>query len=459
MKQISSLFLQELLKAGLNNKTVTEIIGAHLKKEYIPDPIYQLLFEKLVEYYGLNKQLPTVGTLSQFIGDSEVNPVLNSLADIYIGDKGDQIVQELQEYVRRSRFLELTQSVADLYNSGKQDEAIKLMAEESKSINEFSLMGDIYETVFGNFLDRFADRLLKKNDPKFIPTNMPSFDHFSGGGVELGRSLLAIARSGVGKSFFLRQMSYNAAISGFDAIHFQGEGTKDEVYEYFDTMWSGLSLQTIKYSDVTDGEFDLISKKRQGYLAEAGEIHVVSFPQFNQANMAQCRRVIIELIKKIEKRGGKLGCVTFDYLEKFDPGNKIRYGGTDDQQRNRKMAVAEKITNIATEFQVAAITATQASNITKEDWDNEDFHITREHISNLKATIDAFSYCVTFNQTEDEDDNGILRIHEDKQRNYKSKSFERNYPIKMGREFGWFIDIPQTRELYWDDLKKQPIKK
>jgi replicative DNA helicase len=447
---LTNNFLQELLKLSLTDKTTLDTLSLYLKDNYIPDELYRKAIMGAIQYYGVHNTIPTVGTLSQFIGDNEINPIMSSLRDVHVVDKKDQILRELQEYIRKARFLELSESVADMYNQGKHDEAIDYMSIESKDINEFSLMANQYDTLFGGYEKRSMNRVDKDRSATHVPTYIPQFDHYSGGGIEKGRSLLAIGRSGVGKSYFLRQASFSAMMGGHNVVHFQAEGKEDEVYEYFDAMWTRMVVSDIKYGNLSENDIERIAKERINYMKHAGEVFVVSFPQFDKASIADCRRKLIDINKK-----NKIGMAVFDYLEKFEPGDKKKYNTNDDAQRHRKMAVAEKITNIATEFNIATASATQANNILKPDWNNPQFVINREHISNLKATIDAFSYCLTLNQTEDEDDDEIMRIHEEKQRNYKTPTFLKTYQVQMDRDRGWFVDIQKTKELFWDEVNKK----
>lgn len=150
-----------------------------------------------------------------------------------------------------------------------------------------------------------------------------------------------------------------------------------------------------------------------------------------------------------------MGLLLFDYLEKFNPGDKINYGGSNAEVMSRKLAIAEGITNMAVEFSLAAATTTQASDIKPEFWNNETFVIRRNHIANLKATIDAFSYCLTFNQTIEEEEDSTMRIHEEKARSYWISVNDRTYKIKGGYDKHMFVDIEGTKAEYWDEVQKK----
>jgi hypothetical protein len=451
--QLTQQFLKELIKLSSISKTVVELLVSNLKFSYLPDENYKKIFKEIFAYYEINKSTPTIGVIMQNINETEVTHILGECVKMHVANKKSSLLKSLQEYIKKSRFVELHTKVAEMYNQNKHTEAISLLSKESKKINEFSLVAADYVKIFEGYQDRSLDRMLKKVEHKFIPTYIPQFDYYSKGGLERGRGFLAVGRSGTGKSFLLRQLGYSAAFAGFDVVHFQAEGTKDEVTEYYDSMWSQFPVHKIKMNDFDHADEELIEKRRKEYAdGSAGEIYVVAYEQFDKASIADCRNAIIEILKK----SGNLGMAIFDYLEKFLPGDRLRYGATDDQVRSRKLATAEKIVNVATEFNLVSATATQANDIPKNEWNDPQFVITRSNIANLRATIDAFSYCITLNQTEDEADDEIIRIHEEKQRSYLTKAYERTYKIKQDKNNGMFIDKFETNNLFWDkELCKQ----
>ncbi len=285
------------------------------------------------------------------------------------------------------------------------------------------------------------------------PIGIPPFDYHTHGGVEQGRALLIIARKGVGKSTCLRSIGFNLAFRGKTGVHFQAEGTKEEVQDAYDSMWTGVPMNDIKKGELTGKDFEVIDKARRSFLAQCGEIIIIPYEQFATATIADCRAKIIELKKNYD-----IDWAIFDYLEKFDPGDGKRYGTNAESDRLKKLAIAEKIVNIATEFKMFCVTATQANNIERKDWNDPNFVITRENISNLKATIDPFAYTITLNQTEDENDKEIIRIHEESFRFQKIKSWESTYHIVQDRERARFINVAETNARFWDPVRKQVIK-
>ena len=164
-------------------------------------------------------------------------------------------------------------------------------------------------------------------------------------------------------------------------------------------------------------------------------------------NIDDCK----EYIDDIEKAYGKVHMVLFDYLEIFNVSGKFSH---DDQgERKRREIIAKRITNTATHFKLLSITATQANDIKPDKWNNPDFVLTRSDISEFKGALKPFSYFITLNQTRDEYDAGIIRIHNDKFRKYKSGQTYRNYQ-SLGNSR--FYDSRRTLQYFWDEKLNKP---
>lgn len=454
MAQLKEDFLIELAKACVVSNEILDIVVPHLQYSYLPNEPYKHIFKYLIDYHSAHKKPPTLGMLAQNITQKGTLEIIGKIREVNVYDSKQQVIETFETYIRTSQFFDLHAEAAELFNKGKQEEAISTLAEKSKSINEFSLKTKMHARIFKDYDKRQTERRERDYSTVKIVTGIPALDYHTRGGIDRGTGMLCIARSGAGKTTLLRSLGANAAFRGTNVLHIAaGDSTQEEVEAGYDSWWTGVAMNTIREGRLDGADSRRIDRAKQEWLANCGEIYVHVFKQFHQASILDCRKILIDLLKDCD-----IGLVLFDYLEKFKPGDGKRYGTNEEGGRAEKMAIAEKIINIATEFNVATATVTQASNIEKEKWNNPKFVITRENISNLKATIDPFAYCITLNQTEDENDNEIMRIHEEKLRHYKTYSHSSTYHIAQKRDVGRFIDLAKTKELFWDDEKKQIIR-
>ena len=454
MAQLKEDFLIELVKACVVSNEILDIVVPHLQYSYLPNEPYKHIFKYILDYHSAHKKAPTIGMLAQNVNQKGTLEIIGKIRESNVYDSKNEIVETFEKYIRTSQFFDLHAEAAELFNQGKQEQAIKTLAEKSKEINEFSLKTKMHSRIFRDYDKRQIERRDRDYSTVKIATGIPQFDYHTRGGVDRGTGILGIARSAGGKTTFLRSLGANAAFRGTNVLHLAaGDSTQEEVEAGYDAWWTGVAMNAIREGKLDGADSKKIERAKQEWMAHCGEIYTHVFKQFHQASILDCRKILMELLKECD-----IGLVLFDYLEKFKPGDGKRYGTNEEGGRAEKMAIAEKIINIATEFNVAVGTVTQASNIEKEKWNNPKFVITRENISNLKATIDPFAYCVTLNQTEDENDLEVMRIHEEKLRHYKIFSHSSTYHIAQKRDVGRFIDLAKTKELFWDDERKQIIR-
>lgn len=452
--KLSPNFLNELAKLCLNSKDVTDIVRQHFQFSFIKAQEFKEIFKYIFDFTAAHNKTPTIGVLSQNLPQTpELTHIIADIRETSIGDKKDEILVSFEKFIKKGRFQKLYEDVREDFNKQEHEKAMLAMEKESRAINEFSLINKLHSRVFADFDKRQVERKQQDFSVVRTPIGIPPFDCHTHGGIEPGRSMLVIARKGVGKSTCLRSIGFNLAFRGKSGVHFQAEGTKKEVQDAYDAMWTGVAIDDIRKGDLTGKDLAKIEQSRQAFLSQCGEIFIIPYEQFASATIADCRAHIQELKKEFN-----IEWAIFDYLEKFDPGDGKRYGTNAEGDRAKKLAVAEKIVNISTEFNMFCATGTQANDITPKEYNDPNFVITRSNIANLRATIDPFSYTITLNQTDDENDKDIMRIHEEAFRFQKIKSWESTYPIVQDREHGRFIDVAQTNLRFWDSIKKMVIK-
>ena len=102
--------------------------------------------------------------------------------------------------------------------------------------------------------------------------------------------------------------------------------------------------------------------------------------------------------------------------------------------------------DLAVEISSRIETATQTSDIPRQQHNNPDFVITREHTEGDRTLIKPFSHVFTGNMTEDEITKKVARIYIDKLRYYSVR--DRIYPICTAYQYGKFYDRTRTLKEY-----------
>lgn len=446
--QLSKDFVFELIKLCLIDDKSLSICQTYLKYQYLPLAPQKKIFKYILDGYAISGKAPTIGMIQQtYHTDLEVTNILSRVKKLVIEkDHYDEILVTFEVFIKDSRFRILYDRIGDLYNEGKMDDAIKLLADESKAINEFQIKSTLYTTVFSGFAQRNEKRQ-KEGDSILLEKltyGIHGLDDPTRGGMNKGTSTLILARSGVGKSTFLRWIGLCNARLGRRVVHFQAEGTEAECLEAYDAGWTSIALHDIEFGNIPDGKKDKILKAQRNIVAGGGEIYVYASESFDTMSIEACRDILID----IESIHGKVDLVLYDYLEIFTV--KGQYGNSEAGERKRREEVANKMTNTAVEFKCAVVTATQANDIAPEKYNSEDFVMTRTHISEFKGCVKPFSNFLTLNQTDDEYDAEVIRIWVDKFRKHKKPA----KPIThyQSRKNGRYYDSKRTLETFYTPL-------
>lgn len=439
-------FISELIKSWYQSEKLIEICKKNLKFQYLQTESQKKIVKFIFDNHTVTGNVPTIGTIGQkYNSDPEV---ITALAKIKVIKRVhiDDVLKSLEDYIRKVRFQQLTKQVVELFNAGSHDEAIDLQAKESKEINEFALKQNYYAEVFTGFADRQKERksLADQGDwtqkmAEACTSGIHELDDHIKGGFRKGKSACILARSGKGKSTWLRWIGLCNARMGMTVVHFQAEGSEKECLDNYDAAWTGLQVSDLEFGTLPSGKQYKIYKTNNDIIQRGGRIFVYASETFESMSLHDAREIMLD----IEALHGPIDMALFDYATLFQVKGDFK-GESGERRRIEK--VCQQITNIAVEFKCAAITAMQANDIAPKDFNRADFVLTRHHISEFKAAVQAFSYFLTLNGTDDEYDNGICRIYEDKFRDHKSG---RQCTIYQSLENGRFYDSKRTIEEFY----------
>lgn len=454
--KLSDSFLLELFKCCFYKREVFETTLQHLKYNYIPKEL--MSFKKILKtfdtYYNSYQKIPTIGIVAQTCNDKEVNETLSKISKIKKIPEVGEILLSLTEYIKRVKFQELHLKLVELYNNDKPDQAIRVQAEESQKIVNFSVYENTsyFEEIFSGFENRNHRRVVDKQSGQAqgvkIPFGIDYLDIKTRGGADKteGETSLFLARSGSGKTKYLRWLGVSAARRGGRVLHVQAEGKKKSALDGYDATWTGILK-----SDFTDIDSKLESKLRRvinDIKNKGGQISVISYEQFGEASMLDVRTSVLDYYKVY---GYFPDVLILDYIGLFDPGDGRRYPGGMEGEKLKKEAAARKFKNICSEFGIVGHTADQVDNIAPADYNNPAWYITRWNCNLAKGLPESFSFVFTWNVTRDEYNNNTGRIYADKLREYKGNFI---FPIATNFDRDRFYDRSRTLDLFSDVYNK-----
>ena len=441
-------FVTELLAISLNKRTIFDMVRQYMKFSYFQVESEKKLWQWVTARYDRTGRIPTLGQIQQqFAEDEAVLEKVEEISDIEVDDEnvGNEavILDTFERFIKKMKFLEANDKITDLYNQGKKDQAWAMFVKYAEEFSQFSIQDAKFETVFGDFAQRQAQRQSEDYNKRFkIPTGIDEIDYRLGGetgGPETGECVLWLGDSGAGKSQVLVHCGVTAARQGHRVAHFQLEGTKEQCLNRYDAAWTGTLYSDVKLGNIPAKKMEV--SKRIVKKLKRSDIYVSSEETFNAKTLVDVRREL----KEMEKMYGKIDVIIIDYLELLEVGDGHNYSPGEERFRQAKLAKGMKM--LAMEFNAVVHTATQSSNIPEECKNDPEFVITRAQLSEDKGKIRPFDIFITINQTRDEMKEEIMRLHTDKLRDYKNGD-----PIRIANNFSYarFYDRKRTFEL--DDI-------
>lgn len=450
MDKLSHNFLNEFFRLCFLKRDIYEICKQHVKYEYIPDKLRQ--YKKILKSILNNnsESLPSFGVVSQqYIDDVDVQEAVTAIREAEIVAV-DVIVDQLEIFIKNQRFKVLNDRVVELYSSSedRKDEAIKLQADESVEIVNFSLKkhNSSFLKVFEDFHSQLKDRQYKNETgedfKEKVPFGIDYLDDVTSGGIDSGDTALWIMRSGVGKSTTLKWTGMYCCRLGYNVLHIQLEGSKQEAYDKYAQMWTKAKYVDIKRGNFNQREIDKIDSYIHKMNRAGKELFVYSFEKFGEASMVDIR----DLITDYERvRGVFPDLVIIDSLDLVATGVNKKIDFDPNWKKEKMDKVAQLMKDICTEFYpMRILTATQASDF--NGWNDPDQVLTRSNTEANRTLVKPFSYVFTYNVTLEEGKANLGRVYVDKFRNYKIQ--QPIFKIKTDFDNGNFYDRSKTLEMY-----------
>lgn len=443
---LSNDFLVELFAIAIQKRTIFEIVRQYLKYSYIQEEPDKRLFQWLCRQFDRTGRIPTIGQIQQnFIEDDKVLDRVSEIDDIEIdiddAESERVVIEQFEKFIKKMKFLDSNDKITDLYNKGKKEEAWGMFVNCAEEFSKFSIQDAKFETVFGDFSKRQSNRQSEDYNKRFkVATGIDEFDESLGGGPETGEYVLWLGDSGAGKSQLLIQIGISAARQKRRVAHFQCEGTKEQCLNRYDAAWTGTLYQEVKVGNIPNKKLE-VTKKIIRKLHKT-DIIVSSEETFNAKTLVDIRREL----KEMERIYGKIDVIIIDYLELLELGDGHNY--TPGEERFRQAKLSKGMKMLAMEFNAVVHTATQSNSIPEEQKQDPDFVLTRVNLNEDRGKCRPADVFATINQTRDEKEEEILRLHIDKAREY---SGDKTFYICTNFACSRFYDRQKTLQTDFSD--------
>jgi len=294
------------------------------------------------------KTLPTYEQIRATAG-TELRPVPELNEGHY-----DWFMQEFEGFSRRQELERAILKAADLLEKGEYDPVEKLI----KDAVQISLTKDMGT-------DYFADpraRLMKiKENNGQVSTGWPTLDKRLFGGMNRGELNIFAGGSGSGKSLFMQNIAINWISLGLNGVFLSLELSEELCAMRMDSMVANVSTREVfKDLDTVEMKVKMAGKK-------AGNLRIKYMPA--QSNVNQIRAYLKELEVQTNK---KTDFIMVDYLDLVMP---VSAKVSPNDLFVKDKYVSEELRNLAKEFQILMITASQLNRSAVEEIEFDHSHI------------------------------------------------------------------------------------
>ncbi|MBO5970040.1 MAG: hypothetical protein J6S14_16240 [Clostridia bacterium] len=438
-------FLMDLFYTCMENDYILAVVMEHVRKEYLPDRDFITLHSCLRSYYKDYKKAPTFSILKQMIANNK--SAVSLLDDIYDSAsviETEQILEQLENYIKQVRFQKIYKEVGELYNKQGHEEASKKLQEYTEWASTFNLRSSEFVDVIETFGIRFKANRQKHNaDNKMLPITRFYIDELDAmnNGRDLRTQLTCfMAPTGVGKSHAARWIGKNACqIDGLNVLHFQLEGSKDEVVNAYSA--SLVSCSTYRYETGTIRDIDM-SRMEAMLKAVAGKLYVKSYPKFNaHVSTIDIRNGIQDFKKRYNINPD---VVIIDSIDLLTDSSGRKYG--ENGERHKRIAVANDLKDLAADENVWMV-GTYQSTIENRDWLNDEKNVLTEfNTAEAKGLARPMTHLITLNQSDRERKEHTMRLNV-----AKSRFFEKGEPFKIATDY--------DNEQFYDQVRTMNINK
>lgn len=437
LEKFNEDFVLELFWSALKHKNIMQILCSTVKEGFFPEENQKKFYNEIYAQFKIEGKMPTIGGLKLvFRKDRAMMFYIDTVREFDgEGITEDSIVNSIEKFVRQSKFMALFNNVSDDYSRGKKQQAFTNFIKGAEELAQFSLTEGLFESVFGNFYNRHAQRIIERDGNKFdkLKFGIDELDYKTGG-MERGDLVCLLAQSKGGKSFALTHVGLHNARLGCGVVHFQLEGTKKQAMNRYDSAWTGTKYSDMKEANITEEKFVQINKYLKNYM---GDVQMYAPEEFHVFTMLEVHRQVVELKKKMQ-----VDLVIVDYLDLLNPDASV-YQSKDERFRQQK--TAQMMKQLAMAENVVVLTATQASNIPYELSNDPGFVITREYLAEDKGKVRPVDMLISINRTKFEEKNGICRLFGEAMRESGSWGNEPIY-IRQSLAYSKFYNRKKTLE-------------
>jgi replicative DNA helicase len=341
--EIQKLFLEMMLQDAESYVRVQNIYNPDNFDRSLRD-VAQFIKDHAEKYKTLpsREQIKTISNVS-----------LKEVGELTTGHY-EWFLDEFEKFTRKQELERAILKSADLIEKGNYDPVEKLI----KDAVQISLTKDMGTDYF----DDPRNRLMKiKSNNGQVSTGWPTMDQKLFGGMNRGELNIFAGGSGSGKSLFMQNIALNWLTAGLNGVFLTLELSEELTAMRMDAMAANMSTKEIfKELDTLEMKIKMLGKK-------SGKLRIKYMPA--QSNINNVRAYLKEL--EIQT-GTKTDFIMVDYLDLLMPVS-AKVSPSDLFVKDKY--VSEELRNLAREFNILMITASQLNRSAVEEVEFDHSHI------------------------------------------------------------------------------------
>lgn len=425
---LSEAFIEDLFITCMEDSYILSMVCEHVEEEHLPDRDTVAILKAFKEYYRTYRRTPNYSIIQQKLAGK--NGALRFWKGAYDNGEAfatDECLGLLEEYLKRVEFQKVYKKAGDVYNREGLESAELMLSKHIDWMRTFSLTESTYTNVIDTFVSRHVQNRAKNNARGAIRTitrfYIDELDNLNQDRDLRGQLSCILAPTGVGKSHASRWIGSQACIDGFNVLHFQLEGSREEVENAYSAALVACNAYSYEKGFIKDKEMDAFAKEIEDI---AGKLFVRSYPKFNQhVSTINIKEAIAEFRKNYNV---KPDIIIIDSMDLLTDASGRKYG--DSGERLKRIAVANDLKDIASEENVWVVVTYQAR-IENPDWVNDEKNVLTEYSSSeAKGIAQPLTHLITLNQSANERREKTMRIHV-----AKSRFFPKGDTFKIATDY------------------------
>jgi len=376
----------------------TQIL-ALIQPEYFDYPSYGRIFTAVKDFYEKYRSLPTDPQLVEFIkfttpdgvkddNDYEDDLLIINTIDKDVFSNKELILDIVEDFARKSKMKEAIKKSVVLLKENKISD-IEVLVKDALLVNRNVDCGQDY---FTDVNDRIHRLYQKKAEDRFRLL-FDSMNKNMEGGLCAKELAIVVACAGVGKSIFLVNQGARSLLDGKNVLYISCEMSEDKIGNRFDSV-----LTLLKNSKLKEPATQLKLHERLGIIKDKiqGRLIIKEYPT-GTINVNHIRALLMQLSLH---QNFKPDLIIVDYLELLRPNRII------DAEYLAQQRIAEELRGLAMEHKCLVWTASQANRMGRKV-----SIITDAELGDSFGKIRPVDFAISLNQTQEEHDNGQLRVY------------------------------------------------